>query len=120
MNTASNSLVIDFEHTTVEKVDHLLTHITNVRQDFKDDGQELSIEVVAYGAAIQLFTQDGAEFRDRIAELQGLGVIFGVCRTAMNALEVDDSQLLNAVEVVPSGVGHLVKLQLTGSAYIKA
>ena len=37
MNTASNSLVIDFEHTTVEKVDHLLTHITNVRQDFKDD-----------------------------------------------------------------------------------
>ena len=38
----------------------------------------------------------------------------------MNALEVDDSQLLNAVEVVPSGVGHLVKMQLAGSAYIKA
>lgn len=117
-NTNTPSLVIDFEYNDTTKQDNLLIHIANLLKDL--DEQKLAIEVIAYGPGIMMFVKNSDSFDERIKELQSQGVLFHVCRNAMNKYDINDEALLDAVTPVPSGIGRLVKAQLEGSIYFKA
>ncbi|UTX51511.1 DsrE family protein [Candidatus Saccharibacteria bacterium TM7i] len=115
MNTAK--LIIDFERDGIESAERLLTHLRNLIDDLA--GQPLAIEVAVYGKAIS-FVQQGSPYEESITQFSEEGVVFSVCRNAMNLFGITANMLQPEVVIVPSGVGRIVKAQLEGAKYYKA
>lgn len=79
------------------------------------------MEVVMYAKGLELVVKDKAKFAAEIAEaIKSSHVSFKVCAIAMKNQNIDKSQLLPNVEIVPDGIGELVAKQRVGWGYIKA
>jgi uncharacterized protein len=77
-------------------------------------------EIVMYGHGLDLIiagkTTRAADVAKAISELHAE---FRVCAIAMKNQQVDKSQLLPNVQIVPDGIGELVAKQHAGWGYIK-
>jgi intracellular sulfur oxidation DsrE/DsrF family protein len=77
-------------------------------------------EVVMYGRGLELVTSDKTTMATEIEEsIKSVNAKFTVCAIAMKNQNVDKSQLLPNVEIVPDGIGELVAKQHDGWGYIK-
>lgn len=116
--TSQRKLVIDFEHDDNNSQHNLFIHLNNLLRDLGEE--TLTVEVVVYGPAIKLLTTKNSKYSYEIKKLQEVGVLFRGCRNAMKMHHITDTELLDAITVVPSGIGHIVKMQLEGAVYVKA
>lgn len=83
--------------------------------------KEAQVEVVLYGNSLDMVQKDKSVVADDIAKLQtNKNVSFKVCAVAMKAHNVDKSELLPGVEIVPDGIYEIVSKQKEGWAYFKA
>jgi uncharacterized protein len=77
-------------------------------------------EVVMYGRGLDLIiagkTTHAADVAKAISDLHAN---FRVCAIAMKNQQLDKSQLLPNVEIVPDGIGEIVAKQSAGWGYIK-
>jgi intracellular sulfur oxidation DsrE/DsrF family protein len=78
------------------------------------------MEVVMYGRGLELVTSGKTTMVSEVAEaIKSANARFSVCAIAMKNQNVDKSQLLPNVEIVPDGIGELVAKQHAGWGYIK-
>lgn len=78
------------------------------------------MEVVTYGRGLNLVVSDKTSMAADIKQAMGSAhVNFAACAIAMKNQNVDKSQLLPNVQVVPDGIGELVAKQRAGWGYIK-
>ena len=82
------------------------------------------IVVVALSTGVRAFTfgaQDagGRPFAEWVDQLAAKGVEFRICQNSMNALKLTRKDLIDKVQVVPSGVAEIARLQAKeGFVYI--
>jgi intracellular sulfur oxidation DsrE/DsrF family protein len=96
--------------------DHALANVENLLGD--DSVTMASVVVVVNGKGLLLATEE-SEYPERVASLVDRGVSVRACRNSMDALDVDEADLLPGVETVPAGVGELSRLQGDGFGYIR-
>ena len=83
------------------------------------------IVVVAVGESVRFLvkgskTEGGYPFALMIEDLQQSGVRFEACNNTMTSLKISKSQLDDDIDVVPSGLAEVARLQSReGYAYIK-
>ena len=78
------------------------------------------MEVVMYGRGLELVTSGKSTMASEVADaIKSANAKFSVCAIAMKNQNVDKSQLLPNVEIVPDGIGEIVAKQHTGWGYIK-
>ncbi len=86
----------------------------------RETNPDANIEVVVYGQGLDLVitgkTTQASAIKDLIANKN---VSFKVCALAMKRNNVDESQLLPGVEVVPDGIYEIISKQKEGWGYIK-
>lgn len=112
---------------TVYHVHDGTTHATHAMYNimFQLKGDPKSRIVVANFEGIKAFTKDakdmmGKSFSAWVDDLSVQGVEFRVCQQAMDYFKVTKDQMLDAVTVVPSGVGEIARLQSQeGFGYIR-
>jgi intracellular sulfur oxidation DsrE/DsrF family protein len=81
--------------------------------------------VVALSTGVRAFTfgaQDagGRPYADWVEQLSAKGVQFRICQNSMNALRLTQKDLIDKVEIVPSGVAEIARLQAKeGFVYIR-
>lgn len=113
----------------------MLTNINNMVMTYQQDMAEYDVRVVFVSHGIRFLTQDplkGTPFAedtelkkrraDLIARLQSLqtqGVTLELCNITREAARLDESKLIEGVELVPSGVVRIADLQSQGYAYLK-
>lgn len=86
----------------------------------KEGNPDAQVEVVLYGRSLDLVRKDKSQFTSDIQRLVNLnGVSFNVCHIAMEHNNVDSSQLIPGVGIVPDGIYEIVKKQREGWGYIK-
>jgi len=84
----------------------------------------VKIVVVALSTGVRAFTfgaQDAGSrpYADWVDQLTAKGVAFRICQNSMNALKLTKKDLIDKVEVVPSGVAEIARLQAReGYVYI--
>ncbi len=82
--------------------------------------KDAQVEVVFYGNSLDMVQKDKSVVADDIKKLAAnKNVSFKVCRVAMKAHNVDESQLIPGVETVPDGIYEIVTKEREGWAYIK-
>jgi hypothetical protein len=78
------------------------------------------MEVVMYGRGLPLVVSGKSTMESGVDEaMKTAGAKFAVCAIAMKNQQVEKSQLLPGVEIVPDGIGELVAKQRAGWGYIK-
>ena len=85
----------------------------------------VKIVVVALSTGVRAFTfgaQDagGRPYAEWVDQLTAKGVEFRICQNSMNALKLTKKDLIDKVQVVPSGVAEIARLQAReGYVYIR-
>src|SRR6516225_2357108 len=78
------------------------------------------MEVVMYGRGLDLVVSGKSTMATEIADaMKSANVKFDVCAIAMKNQQVEKSQLLPNVQIVPDGIGEIVSKQNAGWGYIK-
>ncbi len=78
------------------------------------------MEVVMYARGLDLVVSGKSTMASEVAEaIKGSHAMFSVCAIAMKNQQVEKSQLLPDVRIVPDGIGEIVAKQRAGWGYIK-
>ena len=108
-----------FDLTSKDTNDHKsvirwLTEISKERPDAK-------LEVVLYGQSLDMVQKDKSVVAPALMQLtQNKNVAVKVCAAAMKRHNVDASQLLPGIGIVPDGIYEIITKQKEGWGYIKA
>ncbi|WP_434290012.1 DsrE family protein [Celeribacter sp. SCSIO 80788] len=101
-----------------------LNNANNARNYFQSIGDDVVLEIVAYGPGLQMFLKGQSPVADRI-EMMALeypDVTFSACENTLRNMSKNldrPLELLEEAQIVPSGVARLVELQEDGYSYIK-
>ena len=91
-----------------------LSHIHNIQNAF----DHIEIELVTHGNGIELLL-NGSEFENHLQKIQEKEVQLLVCKNALDAKKLSDSDVLSFCKVIPSAVAHLIVRQSEGWLYLR-
>lgn len=101
-----------------------LNNAENVAAYYASQGDEVMIEVVAYGPGLQMFVEGGSPVADRVKamHLEMDNLSFAACGNTLRKMSEkkgEEIALMDEAVVVPSGVVRLIELQEQGYAYVR-
>ncbi|HYH21608.1 MAG TPA: hypothetical protein VD995_23610 [Azospirillum sp.] len=101
-----------------------LNNAANASSHYTGKGEQVEIEIVAYGPGLHMLREDTSPVKDRLkAFRQGMpNVTFVACgntRTGMRKAEGKEIPLVAEATEVPAGVVRLMELQEKGWPYIR-
>jgi uncharacterized protein len=86
----------------------------------REGNPDAKMEVVMYGQGIDLAIKDRSAQQPAVQKLLAdKGISFKICAIAMKRNNIDKSQLIPGVEVVPDGIYEIILKQREGWGYIK-
>lgn len=120
----AHRLAIHVDQDDPQVMNLALNNAQNVLSYYESQGEEVVIEIVAYGPGLNMYVADKSPVADRIAEMAAAGdsVTFAACENTLNAFEEragTDIPLLSEATMVPSGVVRLMELQEEGYSYVR-
>lgn len=122
------------EHRIVFQVDQndpavmnlVLNNVQNTLDFYHEKGEEVRVEVVAYGPGLNMLRQDKSPVIDRLKRMKDgsfpSSLQFSACHNTMMGMEKHEGHSIPIVAeatVVPSGVVRLNQLQEEGWSYIR-
>lgn len=103
-----------------------LNNATNIMNDYKARGEDVDIEVVAYGPGLNMFREDTSPVKDRLKQIAELSfpskIVFSACNVTKQGMEKREGHPITIVpqaHLVPSGAVRLMQLQEKGWSYLK-
>lgn len=108
-----------FDLTSKDTADHksVIRWITAIAQERPD----AKLEVVLYGQSLDMVQKDKSVVAPALMQLtQNKNIAVKVCAAAMKRHNIDASQLLPGIGVVPDGIYEIITKQKEGWGYIKA
>jgi uncharacterized protein len=94
-----------------------LKNIENLVADLGE--KNIEIELVTNGQGVMALLKQPNAHGDQIARLAQRGVHFAACANSLRQMDLAADALLDSVQVVPTGVGELVRRQADGWAYVR-
>ena len=101
-----------------------LNNVSNVVQYYKQMGQEVDIEVVAFGPGLHMLRDDTSPVKSRIKNMSEAmpNLAFAACgntRENMAKAEASEIPLISQAKVVKSGAVQVMELQEKGWSYLR-
>ncbi len=119
-----HKLAIHVDDNDVKRQNMALNNALNVNKYYKAKGEEVIIEIVAYGPGLMMLRADKSKVKDRIAKmsLEMPNLSFAACGNTMNKMAKKEGAmppLVAEAKNVPSGVIRLMELQEAGYSYLR-
>ncbi len=93
---------------------------------YRAKGEDVEIELVAYGPGLNMFRDDTSLVKDRLKQISALSfpsrIKFSACNVTKEGMEKREGHPITLVpeaRLVPSGVIRLMELQESGWSYLK-
>ena len=101
-----------------------LNNVVNINKFYESVGDEVVVEVVAYGPGLNMFVPGKSPVEDRssVMSLELENVSFAACGNThrkMSEKAGKEVPLMSEAGMVPSGVVRLIELQEQGYAYVR-
>ncbi len=104
----------------------VLNNVENVAEYYNGQGEEVEIEVVAYGPGLNMVRDDKSPVKDRLKRIKEGSfpstVKFSACGVTKRKMEEAEGHpvsIISEASVVPAGVVRLSELQEQGWSYIR-
>jgi intracellular sulfur oxidation DsrE/DsrF family protein len=117
-------LILQVNSNDPAAMNQALNNAMNVMEYYKETGETVKIEVVAYGPGLNMLRDDTSPVKARI-ETMALStpeISYKACgntRENMHKAENKDIPIIPQAEVVKSGVVHIMQLEEQGWTYVK-
>jgi intracellular sulfur oxidation DsrE/DsrF family protein len=115
--TSKHRVVFQLDEPEGGAWDSLVKHVNNTRDALAKDGGS-QVEVVFWGAGLNMLRKTNSAYEGRLKQLSDNGVTLSACRNAMRVMNVKTEDLLPFASEVDSGVAEIVRKQESGWAYI--
>jgi intracellular sulfur oxidation DsrE/DsrF family protein len=120
----SHRLALHVDRNEATIMNMALGNAGNAAAAFAARGEDIALELVAYGPGLTMLRADTSPVKDRLAALHEKlpQMVFSACHNTLEAVrraEGKDIPLLPQARIVPSGVVRLIELQEQGWSYIK-
>lgn len=101
-----------------------LNNASNVEQHYKSIGEKVQIEIVTFGAGLNMLRDDTSPVKERIKSLAetSRSISFAACdntRGNMSRAEQKEIPLISQAKIVSSGVVRVMELQELGWSYVR-
>lgn len=101
-----------------------LNNAENLGSYYREKGETVEIEIVAYGPGLHMVRSDTSPVQARLKAMSGTlkQVTFSGCGNTMNAQGKQENKevtLVSEARIVPSGIARIADLQEQGWAYIR-
>ena len=121
---SAHKVVIHVDENDAQRMNLALNNAQNVTKHYRDQGEDVEIEIVAYGPGLHMLREDTSPVKARIVTFAATyeNVSFRSCGNTFEAMtkkEGKEPPLLDIAEPVPSGVVHLMERQEQGWSYIR-
>jgi hypothetical protein len=101
----------------------VLNNATNVIEHYRGKGEDVDVEIVAYGPGMHMLRADTSPVADRIKKLKEMGKVqFSACNNTKQNMEKTEGHaisILPEATIVPAGVVRLMELQEQGWSYVR-
>lgn len=123
-NAKEHHIVIQVDQNDPKIMDLALKNAGNAIKYYKEQGEKIDIEIVAYGPGLNMLRADTSPMKDRIKQIAETtpNIKFSACANTKAAMEKSEGHpipILPQATVVPSGVVRLSQLQEQGWSYIR-
>lgn len=101
-----------------------LSNAVNVTQHYGEIGEEVEIELIAYGPGLHMLRADTSPVKPRLKSIaESLpGVVFTACGNTISTMEKSEGKpipLVQGTKVVKTGVVRIMDLQRKGWTYLR-
>ena len=119
----AHKLAIHVDQNDPAVMNLALNNAQNVKSFYEAEGDTVTIEIVAYGPGLTMYTTD-SPVKERIAtmSLEDPDMQFSACGNTLKKMSEKagkDIPLLSEATLVPSGVVRLMELQEDGFSYVR-
>ncbi|MGF1659330.1 MAG: DsrE family protein [Rubrimonas sp.] len=117
-------VAIHVDEQDIQTMVMALNNAANIQKYYADKGEEVQIEIVAYGPGLHMFRKDTSPVADRIEmmAMESDSIAFSACLNTVESMERKEDKdvpLLDEVAVTPSGAVRLIELQKEGWTYLR-
>jgi intracellular sulfur oxidation DsrE/DsrF family protein len=122
--TKSHRVVIQVTQNDPAIMNLALNNAENLAKFYKDKGEPIQIEFVAYGPGLNMVRNDTSPVKERLAAMTGTmkNVTFTGCGNTLAAQSKQENRsisLFPEVHIVPAGIAHVVELEEQGWTYVR-
>lgn len=101
-----------------------LSNAVNVTQHYGDIGEEVEIEIVAYGPGLHMLRDDTSPVKARLKSMTEslTSVVFTACGNTMTTMEKAEGRqvpIMPQAKVIKTGVARVMELQEQGWMYVR-
>ncbi|WP_227386625.1 DsrE family protein [Microvirga rosea] len=101
-----------------------LSNAVNVSQHYTEFGDEVEIDIVAYGPGLNMLRDDTSPVKARVKSMaESLpNLTFTACGNTISTLEKAEGKavpILPQAKIVKTGVAHIMELQESGWTYVR-
>ena len=103
-----------------------LNNASNIIEYYRDKGEPVQVEVVAYGPGLNMLRADKSPVKDRIKQLKDVSfpsdIQFAACNNTKKGMEKREGHPITIIpqaHLVPAGVIELMRLEEAGWSYIR-
>ncbi|NCW11882.1 MAG: hypothetical protein EBV82_01745 [Chitinophagia bacterium] len=114
---ATHQIIIQLNTADTSAWSSTIGNIKNIQKIWPNN---LQIEVVVHGKAIDFLVKDKTHLAKDIEALTKDGIQFSACENTMRKHGLDKSSILSFAQTVPSGVVEVISKQEQGWSYLKA
>lgn len=120
----TNYVAVHVDESDPQVMNMALNNVQNLTKYYESIGDDVIVEVVAYGPGLNMFIPGKSPVEDRISamSLEHENLSFAACGNThrkMSEKAGKDIVLLDEANMVPSGVVRLIELQEDGYAYVR-
>ncbi|PLX43595.1 MAG: hypothetical protein C0605_03895 [Hyphomicrobiales bacterium] len=120
----SHKVAVHVDQNDKKVMNMALNNIVNLKAYYQARGEEVEIELVAYGPGLHMLREDSSPVKARIAkmDLEIEHLTFSACgntQAKMSKKSGKPVKLISEARVTPSGVARLIDLQEQGYAYVR-
>ncbi len=125
-DTKLHRVTIQVDQNEPAVMNLLLNNVTNIIETYHSKGQDVKIEVVAYGPGLHMLREDTSPVKDRLKQISEFSfpsqIKFSACNNTKEAMEKREGHpiaIVSQASLVPSGAVRLMELQEDGWSYLK-
>ena len=117
-------LVIQVSDNNPDLMTLAMNNAANVAAAYAEKGEDVTMEIVAYGPGLHMLRADTSPVKDRVQEFPRSmpNFVFSACGNTKRNMEKNEGKtiiLIGQAKIVDAGVVRLMELQEQGWSYIK-
>jgi len=123
-----HQVVIQVDQNDPAVMNLVLNNAQNVVEYYRDQHEDVAVEIVAYGPGLNMLRADTSPVKDRIAHIASADatfpskIVFSACNNTLKGMEKREGHAITIIPqagIVPSGAVRIIQLEEQGWSYVR-